>query len=89
MSVLVLNYIIKWVNIYYSTVIPHSYYGLIYGLYLQVIAALNLLFLPLNQDANIFLFLSYMTFTIIVHPSGSIITVNLIQCHQPGVIICQ
>ena len=56
---------------------------LIHGLYLQVIAALSLIFLLLNQDVSTFLFLSSIIFTTIIHPSSSIVTVNLMQFHLP------
>ena len=64
-------------------------HGPIHGLYLQVIAALSLISLPLNQDVSTFLFLSSIIFITNVHPSSLIVTVNLIQFHLLEVITCQ
>ena len=64
-------------------------HGPIHGLYLQVIAALSLISLPLNQDVSTFLFLYSIIFITNVHPSSLIVTVNLIQFHLLEVITCQ
>ena len=53
-------------------------HGPIHGLYLQVIAALSLISLPLNQDVSTFLFLSSIIFIANVH-SSSLIVINSIS----------
>ena len=64
---------------------------LIHGLYLQVITALSLIFLPLNQDISTFLFLSSIMFTTIVfnchcnfiYQKSSFVNKSTTVNHQP------